>query len=1156
VAVNEATGEVYVLDQGNDRVEIFAGEPPVVVGEIKEFEVEPGVIQTFSFGAAPQVSGIAVDNSCSLEGLVGPACEDPSNEDVYVVDAGHDVVDKFKSNGEYIGQITEAAGEPFTSLGGVAVDSSGRVWIYQERDVLNHFENGAFYGFTGAQPNAFSAEVPILAVPRGSFAAPGFAVDGEGSFYARGQHEGRFRIEKYDHIGNQLVAALDSENSSGIAVDLKTGNSFLDNLTTVASFRPDGTELERLGNEAGARRLTEGAGLVADSVSETIYVADSAAGRVVVFGPQQPKAPEIVSEGVQNISSAAAILEAELNPRSEVGETSYRFRYGPCSGSLTACAISAFPFESTAGLLAPDFEIHPVSALASGLQPGTPYHFRLVAENGQGETAGPELTFTTQPSGGSLLLPDSRQWQLVSPPDKQGALLKPIAESGVIQAADDGRAISYVATAPTEPEPQGAGVSGGVQVLSARGPAGWLSQDLIPPHDAATGTQEGSGKEYRAFSADLSYSFLNPFGPFTPSISPEASEQSAFRRTNYRTGEPAQQCIGISNNCYTPLVTGKVGVANVRPPDTVFGRQARPPILGPQFVESTPDGTSVVLKSSVALTTQTITGEALYEWSAEASPAEQLQLVSVLPGSIEEPVSTPFLGFVSQDLRNAISVDGSRIIFSEGGNPTEAHGSDRLFLRDTRRNETIQLDAGESCPECESGGARFQLASTDDSRVLFTDIRHLTANSGAEETVHNGGKADLYECRIVESGAGGLGCDLTDLTPRKTRNDESGEVLGSVIGASEDVASVYFVANGVLAANEDSHGEHAEPGTCGDNSVPVGNQHCSLFFLTGGQTRFLSTLSGEDGHDWAGSLRELPARVSPDGRWLAFMSGRSLTGYDNRDRATGKAAAEVYLYGVAADRLICASCDPTGARPHGVGYHQLEPGSGGLVGGPRGTWEQSALVAANVPGWTGDEELGTVTRHQPRYLSDSGRLFFNTVNPLVPQDANGTQDVYQYEPPGQGSCSTSSPTYGELSEGCVSLISSGTSAQESAFLDASENGNDVFFLTSARLSGLDTDSARDVYDAHVCTAEVPCLPEPQPPAPACSGDACQQPATSPNDATPGSLTFNGAGNVIECPKGKQSKKGKCVKKKQKKGKHHKKKHHKNGKGKKSHKAKK
>ena len=47
----------------------------------------------------------------------------------------------------------------------------------------------------------------------------------------------------------------------------------------------------------------------------------------------------------------------------------------------------------------------------------------------------------------------------------------------------------------------------------------------------------------------------------------------------------------------------------------------------------------------------------------------------------------------------------------------------------------------------------------------------------------------------------------------------------------------------------------------------------------------------------------------------------------------------------------------------------------------------------------------------------------------------------------------------------------------------------------------------------------------------------------PVDSTPGSLTFNGAGNVFECPKGKVRKNGKCVAKHKAKKHHKKSKHH-------------
>src|SRR6202042_1238487 len=94
-------------------------------------------------------------------------------------------------------------------------------------------------------------------------------------------------------------------------------------------------------------------------------------------------------------------------------------------------------------------------------------------------------------------------------------------------------------------------------------------------------------------------------------------------------------------------------------------------------------------------------------------------------------------------------------------------------------------------------------------------------------------------------------------------------------------------------------------------------------------------------------------------------------------------------------------------------------------------------------------------RHQPHYLSDSGRLFFDSNDALVPQDVDGTQDVYQYEPTGVGDCQSMSATFNADSEGCVGLISAGTSAEESVFLDASESGGDVFFMTFSRLAPQD-----------------------------------------------------------------------------------------------------
>ena len=78
---------------------------------------------------------------------------------------------------------------------------------------------------------------------------------------------------------------------------------------------------------------------------------------------------------------------------------------------------------------------------------------------------------------------------------------------------------------------------------------------------------------------------------------------------------------------------------------------------------------------------------------------------------------------------------------------------------------------------------------------------------------------------------------------------------------------------------------------------------------------------------------------------------------------------------------------------------------------------------------------------------------------LVPQDTNEVQDVYEWERPGSGECTEGT--------GCVYLLSGGTSTAHSGFLDASENGDDVFIVTRAKLVGSDEDDLFDVYDVRV-----------------------------------------------------------------------------------------
>jgi hypothetical protein len=138
------------------------------------------------------------------------------------------------------------------------------------------------------------------------------------------------------------------------------------------------------------------------------------------------------------------------------------------------------------------------------------------------------------------------------------------------------------------------------------------------------------------------------------------------------------------------------------------------------------------------------------------------------------------------------------------------------------------------------------------------------------------------------------------------------------------------------------------------------------------------------------------------------------------------------------------------------------------------------------------------------------------------------QDVYQWEPNGVGDC--------KRTGGCVRLISSGHGPFVSVFLDSSSDGDDAFIITREQLVLADKDEQVDLYDARVgggFPSETETIRS------ECQGEACQPAAIPPNDPTPSSASFQGAGNLKEsgkpkrrCPKGRRQvrRKGKprCV----------------------------
>ncbi|HEY3829156.1 MAG TPA: hypothetical protein VGL57_08175 [Solirubrobacteraceae bacterium] len=1146
-AVEESTGVVYVADRGHGRVEMFESSGKYLG------QFDGSASPTGAFQWEERAGLIAVDNSANVL--------DPSKGDVYVVDYGHRVVDKFSATGAYIGDVTSASFAGSSEINGVAVDSEGELWV----QIGTVFPT--ILRFSDALANEYQSSVqPKVRAEGGSSAdeisvgKTGIALDTEDNFYLGITHdifEAVTYVTKFSATGEELDERLDSESPSGVAVDPSSNDVYVDHGTSIAAYQPSGSPVESFGSE----ELQASEGVAVDAATGTVYAANASTQEIDVFtafvvpdastgsvssfaetavtvtgtvdpdglpiaacefeygtsteyGQTAPCSPTpgsgsspvavsaelkglepltryhfrlkasnangsnqgldrvfttpepvaISDESVSDISANGALFNAQVDPGGAA--TTYHFEYGTSVSYGESVPVPA-------GELGGGTSAESVSVRVQGLLAETTYHARLVASNVLGTVRGPDETFTTQTSGGTFMLPDGRQWEMASPSNKEGALIQPIGGGpdfgGLIQASAEGNGIGYYATAPV-----GSGVRGNsdplsvTEVLSMRHAGGWSSEDVTPPNQKAL--SKLVGLEYRYFSSDLSHAIVEPLSDFP--LLPNLPGRTPYLRDDNSEG-------------YVSLA------AHRGEPESEENE------ITTRVVGATPDLSHVLLGSPYALTENAVQKSLpsgpvgnLYEWSEG-----KLQLINLVSefGRLGNQNG--------QNTRNAVSSDGSRVFFSTITEPE----SGPLYMRDTATAQTVQVDApapGVKVPPAEK--SEFQIASADGSEVFFTDQEPLTLDSKLEPVETNtNGPSDLYVYDTVTGG-------LTDLSIDQNAG-EAANVQSEVVGASEDGSVVYFVATGKLASGAQS----------GMDNLYVESKTGSAW----SPARLVAVLSSEEAGDWsgrdAGEKQYLTSRVSSSGRYLAFMSARSLTGYDNHDASSGEPDQEVFLYDATTGKLRCVSCNPTGARPNGVFDEGATPGHQ-LVADADGIW-QGHWLAGNIPGWTlVEERLSLGVGYQSRVLADDGRMFFDSSDGLVSQDTNDAEDVYEYEPQGIGSCTSAG--------GCVSLISSGTSAEGSAFLDASGKGpgggeaEDVFFLTAARLVSGDVDSSYDVYDAHVCSTAVPCMSAPVSPPPCTTSDGCKA-APSPQPAIfgpPPSATFSGAGNVAQPVSGQGS----------------------------------
>ncbi len=352
VAVNQTSGDVYVVDRGNNRVERFS-----------------------SSGAyEAQFNGTEIDGAPAGAGHEAPAkfsepsgiAIDPTNGDVYVIDTGHNVIDKFNEAGEYIGQLSLTR-----SLMGVAVDSSGNLWVYESQGI------GYIAEFSETEFSKDEAPENQFSFQRETF--PALAVDSADNVYVV-FHLGQ-PLGKYNLIGVQQAASETEaiRPVSALAIDFATDDLYVGLGTSLAQYGPGGEPFSKPLYRSGARSSTLSAsGIAVNSTSHAVYVTDSSRNLVDVFAlgpfPTEPKTAEA--------KVAGETVELEGEPQG--GESGYYFAFndnGGCGGG------GRTPEGEATGTAKKSAKI------ARGLlEPGAQYKVCLVATNVYGEASGPPST--------------------------------------------------------------------------------------------------------------------------------------------------------------------------------------------------------------------------------------------------------------------------------------------------------------------------------------------------------------------------------------------------------------------------------------------------------------------------------------------------------------------------------------------------------------------------------------------------------------------------------------------------------------------------------------------------------------------------------------------------------------------------------------------
>ena len=1171
--VQPAAGDVYVVDKGNDRVERFSSTG-TYLGQFNgsgTYEVIEGGVAKVEHGTAAPTGAFSAPEEVAVDNSNNPL--DPSVGDVYVLDNGHDVVDKFSATGAYLGQLNGGRVPP-ASFVDVTVDPSGNVWTL---DTGKNVEECVVS--TGVCEKKFTTGLAV--------GARGLAVDSKQNIYIHWadieeSENGHSTVVKLNSATGAEAGSVDGFDKGGttFAINPSTNNIVVDKGSSIALYGPFGEPyntppLETFATEGFSESYGIGVG-----GAGTVYASERGANKVETF--VDVPLPTVVTETPSSVSETAMTLNGTVNPEGEPVTECY-FEYGTEPGKYTnkvACEQEPQTLVGSAAL--------PVGRTLSGLPAANVRSVRLVAANANG----------TLPAAGVTVSHPTTAGETFSNVSVIAATFSAQVDPGGLATkyrVEYGTSTSYGTSTPEESI--GSANEGVAVRVSLTGLQPGTQYHLRVVASNVLGTVDGPDVTFATY---LSVAGL-PDGRVYEPVSPVGFDQDVniyIPGANYDLTagikEGSSNAHGINADPYLPFqaaVDGEAVVYAGDPPPT-GGTSSQGEGKGNEYLATRSPGggwTQVAIETGAPLETAPIKKRGAHaQYRAFTSDLS----VGILEGPIVPVTGAPLEyhdvyahamtggvdgGYESlfttvpdrtgEELKTAVNSEQapyaganagtgmvraySHLLFESNADLLEGEGQleqevredvrkevearkhgelshylydhvgGKLYLVDVLPDGSVaaggafgSIQGAETVDSNNGGGPDFtRVISADGSRVVWTYAPEAEVEQ--DYGVLHRSRA-LYVRENDTQPQSPVGPEEECLIPADACTVQVDKAVGGegiFQGASTDGSKVFFTKGDLYEYDlENGQTTDLSPGVEVKGVAGISENGEYVYYVDSNNNIVLwhAGVTTRVATGAATSDDDVDTEDEIATDYAGEIGSRTAEVTPDGHSLVFMSGDNVYLYEVSSGKLTCVSCDPTGEAQ--VPTNASTP--------------LSSSVGAVLP-------ISRQATYQPRWISEDGsRVFFESAQPLVPQATNGWLNVYEWERDGTGSC--------QQTQGCIFLLSSGSDPENSYLLDVSANGNDVFIITRAQLVAQDRNDLDDVYDVRVGGVRPGVAPE-------CSGTDCQGvPPAPPIFATPASVTFEGIGNFAaplpasrsgsakarsaKCKKGFVKKNGRCVEK--------------------------